>query len=57
MKEIVFQTLQVHVSVFLDVCSQLEHIQEMEVNFEEVARFDKEIERLHKEQEIGRAHV
>lgn len=51
MKEIVFKTLQVHVSVFLDVCSQLEHIQEMEVNFEEVARFDKEIERLHKEQD------
>ena len=51
LKEIVFQTLQVHVSVFLDVCSQLEHIQEMEVNFEEVARFDKEIERLHKEQD------
>lgn len=51
MKEIVLRTLQVHVSVFLDVCSQLEHIQEMEVNFEEVARFDKEIERLHKQQE------
>lgn len=42
LKEIVFKILQVHVSVFLDVCSQLEHIQEMEVNFEEVARFDKE---------------
>ena len=51
LKEIVLRTLQVHVSVFLDVCSQLEHIQEMEVNFEEVARFDKEIERLHKQQE------
>lgn len=51
LKEIVFKTLQVHVSVFLDVCSQLEHIQKMEVNFEEVARFDKEIERLHKEQD------
>ena len=51
LKEIVFQTLQVHVSLFLDVCSQLEHIQDMEVNFEEVARFDKEIERLRKEQD------
>lgn len=51
LKEIVFRTLQVHVSVFLDVCSQLAHIQEMEVNFEEVARFDREIERLHKEQD------
>lgn len=48
---IVFRILQTHISVFLDVCSQLEHIQEMEVDFEEVARFDKEIERLRKEQE------
>ena len=51
LKAIVFQTLQTHISVFLDVCSQLEHIQKMEVSFEEVAQFDKEIERLHKEQE------
>ncbi|WP_457848620.1 hypothetical protein, partial [Staphylococcus aureus] len=41
---------QMHVSVFLDVCSQLEDIQKMEVDFGEIARFDKEIERLHKEQ-------
>ena len=46
-----FQTLQAHISVFLDVCSQLEHIQKMEINFEEVARFDKEMERLRKEQD------
>ncbi|MDO5425718.1 MAG: recombinase family protein, partial [Eubacteriales bacterium] len=51
LKTVVFQTLQSYVAVFLDVHSQLEHIQKMEVNFEEVARFDKEIERLHKEQE------
>lgn len=51
LKAVVFQTLQSYVAVFLDVHSQLEHIQKMEVNFEEVARFDKEIERLHKEQE------
>ncbi len=51
LKEIVFQTLQTHIAVFLDVCSQLEHIRKMEVDFEEVARFDKEIERLRKEQE------
>ena len=51
LKEVVFQTLQTYVSVFLDVCSQLEHIQKMEVDFEEVTRFDKEIERLHKEQD------
>ena len=51
LKEIVFRTLQVHVSLFLDVCSQLEHIQDMEVDFEEVVKFDKEIERLRKEQD------
>ncbi len=51
LKEIVFQTLQTHIAVFLDMCSQLEHIRKMEVDFEEVARFDKEIERLRKEQE------
>ena len=51
LKEVVFKTLQTHISVFLDVCSQLEHIQKMEIDFEEVARFDKEIERLRKEQE------
>ena len=51
LKEVVFQTLQAHISVFLDVCSQLEHIQKMEINFEEVARFDKEMERLRKEQD------
>lgn len=51
LKETVFRTLQMHVSVFLDVCSQLEDIQKMEVDFGEIARFDKEIERLHKEQD------
>ena len=51
LKEIVFQTLQTHIAVFLDMCSQLEHIRKMEVDFEEVARFDREIERLRKEQE------
>ena len=51
LKDVVFKTLQMHVSMFLDVCSQLEHIQDMEVDFEEIARFDKEVERLHKEQD------
>lgn len=51
LKAAVFKTLQTHVSVFLDADSQLEHIRKLEVNFEEVAKFDKEIERLHKEQE------
>ncbi len=51
LKRIVFRTLQTHISVFLDLYSQLEHIRKMEVDFEEVAQFDKEVERLHKEQE------
>ena len=51
LKGIVFRSLQTHISAFLDVCSQLEHIQGMEVDFEEVAKFDTEIGRLHKEQE------
>lgn len=51
LKEVVFQALQTYVSLFLDVSSQLEHIQNVEVNFEEVSRFDKELERLRKEQE------
>ncbi len=51
LKETVFRTLQMQVSVFLDVCSQLKDIQKMEVDFGEIARFDKEIERLHKEQD------
>lgn len=51
LKTVVFQTLQAYVSVFLDVCSQLEHIQKMEIDFGEVERFDKEIGRLRQEQE------
>ncbi len=51
LKEIVLRTLKTHVAVFLDVCRQLENIQKLEVSFEEVARFDKEIERLRKEQD------
>ena len=51
LKAVVFRTLQAHLSVFLDLCSQLEHIRDMEVDFDEVARFDKEMERLRKEQE------
>lgn len=51
LKAVVFRALQIYVSVFLDVRSQLEHIQKMEVHFEEIARFDQEIERLHKEQD------
>lgn len=51
LKRIVLRTLQTHISVFLDLYSQIEHIRKMEVDFEEVAQFDKEVERLHKEQE------
>ena len=51
LKEIVLRTLKTHVAVFLDVCRQLENIQKLEVSFEEVARFDKEIESLRKEQD------
>lgn len=51
LRAVVLQTLQTYVSVFLDVCTQLEHIQKMEVSFDEVVKFDKEIERLHKEQD------
>lgn len=51
LKTTVLQTLQVYISVFLDVCSQLEHIQKMEIDFSEVVRFDNEIERLRQDQE------
>ncbi len=51
LKTTVFSTLQTYLSLFLDVCSQLENLQKLEVDFEEVARFDKEMERLHKEQD------
>ncbi len=51
LKAIVLKILQVYVSIFLDVSSQLADIQEMEVGFEGLSRFGKEIERLHKEQD------
>ncbi|MDE7333429.1 MAG: recombinase family protein [Lachnospiraceae bacterium] len=51
LKTVVLRILQTYIAVFLDRGIQLEHIQKVEVNFEEVARFDKEIERLRKEQE------
>lgn len=50
LKEIVFQILQTYISVFLDMYSQLEYVKEIEVDFEEVARCDKEMERIRKEQ-------
>ncbi|MCM1136408.1 MAG: recombinase family protein, partial [Clostridium sp.] len=51
LKEAVFQTLRAHVSLFLDVRSQTENIQTLEVDFGEVVRFEKEMERLRKEQD------
>lgn len=51
LKEIVFRILRTQVALFIDVNRQIQHIQKMEVNFEEVAKFDKEIERLRNEQD------
>lgn len=35
----------------MDKARVLEHIEQMEINFEEVVSFDREIEKLHKEQD------
>lgn len=43
--------LREQISLFLDKSKVLSSLQQMEVNFEEVVSFDKEIERLHKEQD------
>jgi len=51
LKDVVFRTLRLYMSVFLDVRRQLEDIQKAEVDFGEVARFDEEMKRLHKEQD------
>lgn len=51
LKAVVFQTLQAYISVFLDMDSQLEYIRNTEVDFEKIARFENEVERLCKEQE------
>lgn len=47
---VVLQILRAQAEIFLDVGEQLQYIQNMEVDFEEVAKFDKEVERLRKEQ-------
>jgi len=49
LKDVVFQVLQTYVAVFLDTDSQLAHIQNMEINLEEVERIKKEIDKLYKE--------
>lgn len=51
LEAVVFKTIQTYVSVFLDVSSQLDFIQGMEVDYEEIARFDKELRNLYKEKD------
>ncbi|WP_330585024.1 recombinase family protein [Parablautia muri] len=51
LKKVVFRILQIYLSVFWDKCRQMEQIQRMEVDFEEISRFDKELKRLYREQE------
>lgn len=43
---VVLRTLQMYVSMFLDVSSQLEYLEKTKVDFEEAVRFDKDIVRL-----------
>lgn len=49
--EVVLAGLQQQISLFLDKSKVIEKIERMDINFEEVMAFDKEIERLRKEQE------
>lgn len=51
LKAVVFRILQTYVSVFLDIRSQMEYIQEMEADFKKATGFGREIARLYKEQE------
>lgn len=51
LKHLVLTGLQQQVSLFLDRSRVLEAVEQMEVDFEEVAAFDKEIGRLHSEQD------
>ncbi len=51
LNNLVFTGLRQQVSLFLNKSSVLRSIELMEINFEEVVAFDKEIERLHSEQD------
>ena len=51
LNHLVLTGLRTQVSLFLDKRRVLSSIEQMEVNFEEVVAFDKEIERLHSEQD------
>lgn len=50
-RHLVLTGLRQQVSLFMDKARVLEHIEQMEINFEEVVSFDREIEKLHKEQD------
>ena len=51
LNHLVLTGLRQQVSLFLNKSKVLNAIEQMEINFEEVAAFDKEIERLHNEQD------
>lgn len=51
LRHLVLTGLRQQVSLFMDKVRVLEHIEQMEINFEEVVSFDREIEKLHKEQD------
>lgn len=51
LKRLVLAGLQQQLALFLDKSRVLTQIKELEIQFDEVAVFDKEIQRLHKEQE------
>lgn len=51
LKQLVLRTLQQQIALFLDKSYVLAYIEDMEVHFDEVVAFDKEIEKLRKEQE------
>ena len=51
LKRLLFDGLKLQTALLLDEAKILPHIQRMEVNFEEVERFDREIMRLHAEEQ------
>lgn len=51
LNHLVLTGLKLQISLFLNQSRVLSSIEQMEVHFEEVAAFDKEMERLHREQE------
>lgn len=51
LRNLVLTGLKQQISLFLDKSRVLRELEQMEINFEEVVAFDKEIERLHSEQD------